>query len=153
MTIHCSGQSSDFLSKYKFKDIDSWVYLDETKSTRYDLPKLRVQRLERLARQAFSINNLYLESQELIEQMSISNLKLQDELIKQQPELRSLQGRVTELGASYKVTLEENSALKQDNLKLNNTLDKTKEKLSKSKKQRNLAILTTLVATAVIVLK
>lgn len=156
ITTLCYSQSSDSLqnqtselklnfqnerNKYDFKIVDSWVYINEFGEIRYDLPKFRVQILERKGRQYNQLNGLYLQSQSLVDQVADANVKLQDEIILNlQPTIINLRNKNDELITKHnRLIVMYNNSL-DENEQLNLQLDESKKKAKSYRSQRNWAI-------------
>lgn len=130
-------------------NLDSWVYINNFGEVRYDLPKYRIQRLDKLSRQSEGFNKSYKESQIIISQIGSSNLFLQKELLSLQKSILELEYNNKELITVHHrlVDLYNNSLDNNDTLE--EELDECEKEVKKLKGQRNWTVtgLITLVLT------
>lgn len=156
ITIPSFGQSSDslqarstaqlyldFQNDYiqdEYKVVDSWVYINDFGEIRYDLPKFRVQKLERYGRQFTTLNSLYLNSQVMVDQIADANLNLQQELMAMQPKLNELRNKNNELINIHNRLIGMYNRTKTENDQLEIQLTESKKKAKKYRSQRNWAV-------------
>lgn len=126
--------------KFDFKVLDSWVYINDFGEIRYDLPKFRVQRLERFGRQYSLLDTAFQQSQLLVNQISQANINLQAEIMQLQPTISNLKSRNDELIRIHnRLTVMYNNSL-DENEELELKLEETKEKAKRYRSQRNWTI-------------
>lgn len=150
----CFSQSSGLLMDFQNdKEIqgDSWSYETRYDGVRYDLPKWRVQVLEFKARNYTTVDSLYREVQTTLDTLVGKNVNLLEQVNTLQTKTLLLRDRTDDLIEFNNQVVDKFNNVVEMNERLNDDLDKSREKFKRVRSQRNWALVgLTVLAGAVI---